>query len=154
MDRLFERSAGNPMFVEELLGADDLGGAAGASSSTSAALRALVLGRVGRLPPPARAAIEALAIIGRPADEQLVGAVAGLDDEAVGAALSDAIRGGVAATSGQRFDVRHPIVGEVVAGSLSGSAARRLHRRAADALDGIDDAGHGRRARTASVGRG
>ena len=65
----------------------------------------------GRLAPPARAAIEALAIIGRPADE-LVGAVAGLDGEAVGPALSDAIRGGVAAmpgnglTSGTRSSAR------------------------------------------------
>ena len=148
VDRLFERSAGNPMFVEELLGAGDPGGEVEPGSSTSTALRALVLGRVGRLSPPARAAIEALAMIGRPADELLVGAVAGLDEEAGSAALRDAIRGGVATTIGQRFDVRHPIVGEVVAGSISVVAARRLHRRAAEALDGMTAPGMaGERAR-------
>ena len=52
VDRLFERSAGNPMFVEELLGAGDPGGEVGPGSSSSTALRALVLGRVGRLSPP------------------------------------------------------------------------------------------------------
>ena len=148
VDRLFERSAGNPMFVEELLGADDQGGEVDTGASTSAALRALVLGRVGRLSPPARAAIEALAVIGRPADEQLIGAVAGLDEEAGSAALRDAIRGGVATRIGERFDVRHPIVGEVVAGSIAAVAARRLHRRAAEALDGMTSPGMaGERAR-------
>ena len=148
VDRLFERSAGNPMFVEELLGADDQGGEVATGASKSAALRALVLGRVGRLSPPARAAIEALAVIGRPADEELIGAVAGLDEEAGSAALRDAIRGGVATTIGQRIDVRHPIVGEVVAGSIAAVAARRLHRRAAEALDGMTSPGMaGERAR-------
>ena len=149
VDRLFERSAGNPMFVEELLGADDQGGEVDAAASTSAALRALVLGRVGRLSPPARAAIEALAIIGRPADERLVGAVAGLDERG-GRARPCATRSGAGwrrrsgngSTSGIRSSARSS------PGRSSAVAARRLHRRAAEALDGMTTPGMaGERAR-------
>ena len=145
VDELFERSAGNPMFVEELVGAVGAdgrsadGGSTTAIASTaiaSAALRSLVLGRVGRLSPAARSATEALAVVGRPADEALIGAVAGLDEAAIGPALEDAIAGGVVVSVGPNHDVRHPIVGEVVVDTLSAATSRRLHRRAAEALDG------------------
>jgi DNA-binding CsgD family transcriptional regulator len=137
VDRLFERSAGNPMFVEELLNADGTGSGQGVAATSSAALRGLVLGRVGRLPAEATTAIEALAVIGRPADDELVGAVAGQTPEVAGRALAAAVRGGVAINVGGSHDMRHPIVAEVVAASIAGSAARRLHRRAAEALESV-----------------
>ena len=135
VERLFDRSAGNPMFVEELLSAngDEPGGSA--IGASSAALRGLVLGRVGRLSPSATAAVQALAVIGRPADEELVGAVAGQQPDAASTALEDAVRGGVAVRVGSRHDVRHPIVGEVIGATIPPGVKRRLHRRAAEALD-------------------
>ena len=134
VERLFDRSAGNPMFVEELLGADGDEPGEGAIGASSA-LRGLVLGRVGRLSSAATAAVQALAVIGRPTDEELVGAVAHQAPEAASMALDDAVRGGVAVRVGSRHDVRHPIVGEVIGATIPPGVKRRLHRRAAEALD-------------------
>ena len=137
--RLFALSAGNPMFVEELLGADAGDGSGpvdGAAPVPSAALRSLVHGRIGRLADPTRRAVEALAVIGRQADPSFVGAVAELDETAADAALDDAVRGGVVVPAGRGYEVRHPIIGEVVAASIPARALRRLHGRAAAALDG------------------
>jgi DNA-binding CsgD family transcriptional regulator len=148
VDQLFARSAGNPMFVEELLSAGDEGTGDGATAMSSAALRGLVLGRAGRLSAAATTAVQALAVIGRPADDELVAAVAGTTPEAAARALDVAVRGGVATTVGGRYDVRHPIVGEVVAASIPAGGKRRLHRRAAEALDSTSGPGiHGERAR-------
>ena len=151
VDRLFERSAGNPMFVEELLGADDVGVAAGASPSSSAALRALVLGRVGRLAPPARAAIEALAIIGRPADER--SSAPWRISTTMPSARPWATRSAVAWRR-RRATARRPASDRRRGRRrfVVRVRARRLHRRAADALDGITTPGMaGERARHRSA---
>jgi DNA-binding CsgD family transcriptional regulator len=148
VDQLFERSAGNPMFVEELLSSDGRGADGGATAMSSAALRGLVLGRVGRLSPAATTAVRALAVIGRPADDDLVAPVAGQTPDAVARALEDAVGGGVVVRIEDRYDVRHPIVGEVVAASIPAGVKRRLHRRVAEALDSGSWPGiHGERAR-------
>ena len=135
VERLFDRSAGNPMFVEELLNAGDHASAQSGMGTSSAALRGLVLGRVGRLSAPAASAVQALAVIGRPAHEELVAAVADHAPEAALMALEEAVRGGVAVGVGSRYDVRHPIVGEVIGATMSAGVKRRLHRRAAEALE-------------------
>ena len=135
VDRLFVRSAGNPMFVEELLSADGSESGDGARSTSSAALRGLVLGRVERLSPAATSAVQALAVIGRPAGDELVGLVADQAPESAASALDEAVRGGVAVRLGNRHDLRHPIVGEVIGSAIPAGVKRRLHRRAAEALE-------------------
>jgi DNA-binding CsgD family transcriptional regulator len=135
VERLFDRSSGNPMFVEELLSAGDHEPGHDELGASSAALRGLVLGRVGRLSASATSAVHALAIIGRPAYEELVAAVADQAPEAASMALDEAVRGGVAVGVGSRYDVRHPIVGEVIGATLSAGVKRRFHRRAAEALE-------------------
>jgi DNA-binding CsgD family transcriptional regulator/tetratricopeptide (TPR) repeat protein len=123
---VFDRSAGNPFFVEQLLaeGLDD----------PPASLRALMLRRLTKLSERARRAIDALAVFGRPADEGVIAAVAGIRDDEAAAALREAAGHGVAVPVDEGFAFRHPLFPEVVVGALPGSKRRRLHRSAAVVL--------------------
>lgn len=85
---VFERSAGNPFFVEQLL--------AKSVSDPPPSLRALVLARLVELPGSYRRSIEALAVVGRPADEALIAALAGVEEAEAAEALRDAARRGEA----------------------------------------------------------
>ena len=110
---VFDRSAGNPFFVEQLLaeGLDD----------PPVSLRALVLSRLTKLSERARRAIDALAVFGRPADEGVIAAVAGIRDDEV-AALREAASHGVAVPVDE--DSRSAILfPEVVVGALAGDEA-------------------------------
>ena len=123
---VFDRSAGNPFFVEQLLAAGP--------GAAPAPLRTLTLRRLMGLPGSARRAVEALAVIGRPADETLVAEVAGIEDREAEAGLREAAGRGVTLPVGEGFAFRHPLFQEVVVGELPGSTRRRLHRRTAEAL--------------------
>jgi DNA-binding CsgD family transcriptional regulator len=134
-ERLYDRSAGNPLWVEELLaGATGAAGDDGRRAPPS--LAGLVGSRVARLSAPARLVTDALAIIGTPADISLVAAVAELDGEDAARALADAEDSGVAARRADAYALRHPLFGEVIASELAGSPrAATMHRRAAEALE-------------------
>ena len=123
---VFDRSAGNPFFVEQLVAAG--------TTDAPASLRALAARRLSELSAHARRTVEALAVIGRPADESLVAAVAAVVETAAEGALRHAVDLGVAVAADEGFAFRHPLFAEVIAGELAGSTRRRLHRRAAEAL--------------------
>jgi DNA-binding CsgD family transcriptional regulator/tetratricopeptide (TPR) repeat protein len=124
---VFDRSAGNPFFVEQLLASGPV--------EVPASLRALTLRRLAGLPQRARRAVDALAVIGRPADEGLLAAVADIEEEEAQAALLEAAGWGVTVATDEGFGFRHPFFAEVLSGELAGSARRRMHRRAAEVLD-------------------
>jgi DNA-binding CsgD family transcriptional regulator len=137
VDALFERSAGNPLYVEELMA--EMRADAASTIETVAvppSLRSLVLRRVEQLAPPARQASQALAVLGSGARLTLVAAVAGLDVSEAADALAAAERGGVTVRRADAHALRHPLFGEALLAELrAGERSASLHRRAAEALE-------------------
>ena len=130
-DAVFARSEGNPFFTEELLGSIRAG-----SSELPATLRDLLRGRVQALPEPTRQVLAAVAVAGRRVPHRLLAAVAGLDD----GQLDGALREGVASQllvvrpGEDGYDVRHPLLREVVQADLLPGERVRLHGEYAEAL--------------------
>ena len=122
-DRIWRRSEGNPLFVEELF-------AAGESEDPRSVIDVL-LARVARLDPGAMALVEAAAVAGRPVDDRLLAEVLDVPeteiDDRLRVALDHRVLELDPVTGGFRF--RHELLREVVeAGMLPGSR-RRLHER-------------------------
>lgn len=145
-------SDGNPFFVTEYLraaldegllerhdGAWRLRPGAGerplGQAPVSAAVDALLAGRIDRLSPRARWLAQAGAVIGRSFDQELLREVAGLDDEDVLDAMSTLLRQVVfeeAADGALRF--AHDQLREASYQGLEPAARAALHRRVAEAL--------------------
>lgn len=148
VDYLHERTAGIPFAVEEVLrllqDRHDLVRWEGRWARRAldqlevpAAVRESVLERVERLEPGPRQVVEAAAVIGRPADEALLAAVAGLPAARANTALVGALDAALLwETSAARYDFRHTLASEAVYSAIPAPARRRLHRRAAVALEG------------------
>ncbi|HEY3336374.1 MAG TPA: AAA family ATPase [Candidatus Limnocylindrales bacterium] len=128
LDRIWRRSEGNPLLVEELFAA---GGSEGPRSVVE-----VLLARVARLDRPARTIVDAAAIAGRPVDDRLLAEVLEVPeaeiDEGLRAALDDRVLEHEPAT-GYRF--RHELLREVVEAELLPGARRRLHERFARRLE-------------------
>lgn len=130
-ERVWARSEGNPFFVEELLAAP--------SSETGAppALVDVLAARVATLPAAARPVLAALAVAGRPVDDELLAGVVGRPIDAVRAALREPLDRFVLELDrdavGVRF--RHALLREVVAAELLPGERRSLHERFAHALE-------------------
>ncbi len=144
LDRLHRRSAGNPLFVEQLLegslepGRSTDDGAA--EGDVPLALQRLLQRRLQDLAPSARSTIEALAVLGGAAPADRLAAVAGLAQEEADAGLRIATTAGIAMLADGGHAFRHPLYGEVVLADLAGPDLRRLHARAAAALVDIGSA--------------
>jgi DNA-binding CsgD family transcriptional regulator/tetratricopeptide (TPR) repeat protein len=136
LDEIYRRTSGNPFFVEQLVA--DWAAGSQRTSSAPPQLQALVLARVARLTAPARAAVEALAVLEHPASEILAGEVAGLTADSIVAPLREAVAGGVVRAGPVGFEMRHPVFGEAVRAELPGTVRVELHRRAAVALAALD----------------
>jgi DNA-binding NarL/FixJ family response regulator len=147
-DYLLERSGGLPFAVEELLelmrDRSDLFQRHGVwirralrDISVPHALRDSILERLQRLDPRAQSAIRAAAVLGTPAPEQLVLDVAGLSGTSGDSALADALASGllVEASAG-RWRLRHVLAQDAVEAAIPSPVRRRLHGRAATALEG------------------
>ena len=137
VERLWERTDGNPFFVEELVAE----GAAGASSGAPRTIVDIVEGRLAGLSQPARTVLAALAIAGRPVDETLVLAVATGSAEELRAGLREAVDRHVVEidrdTDALRF--RHALLREVVERRLLPGERRELHERFAVAIAATGD---------------
>ena len=128
---IWERSEGNPYFVEELVAAALAGDGASLPATLADVLRSRLLG----IAAPARAVLETLAVIVRPADERLVSAVLGRPEEDVGAAIRDALDAHLLRIDERgRTRFHHALVREVVEARLLPGERRRLHERIATAL--------------------
>jgi DNA-binding CsgD family transcriptional regulator/tetratricopeptide (TPR) repeat protein len=127
-ERIWRRSQGNPLLVEELFAA---GGGAGPASAVE-----VLLARVTRLDPTARAIVDAAAIGGRPVDDRLLSEVLETTpsdvDEGLRAALAQRVLEAEPGTERYRF--RHELLREVVEGELLAGTRRRLHERFARKL--------------------
>ncbi|MER5352284.1 AAA family ATPase [Kitasatospora sp. NPDC002551] len=145
---LYERSLGLPLTVEEDLKAlaerpaprraADLA-AWLARAEVPRGLADALAGRLARLGAHAAAVVDAAAVLGVPADEDLLSTVAGLAPEAGGGGLAEALRAGVLReTSPDRYAFRHPAARRVAHRRIPGPGRRLLHRRAVAALEAHD----------------
>ena len=143
---LMEQSEGNPFFVGEYLrsamesglltrGADgtwhftdaDLGELALPST-----LRELIEQRVERIPGPARAVLEAAAVLGKRVSHDALRAVLGLDEDALDEALAELHRRELLEllASGAGLGFTHDKIREVAVAALAPDVRRSLHQRA------------------------
>ncbi|GAB4202562.1 MAG: hypothetical protein OHK0022_25880 [Roseiflexaceae bacterium] len=144
--RLAARTGGNPLFltvaVQTLLETHSAPSLAALLPSLDSdaslpdlsgapAVRDLVLSRLASLPPPERALLEALALLGRPASLDLVELLAG--PQALDTAQTLLERQFLIEQEG-RLMFSHDLVRSTVAAALSAPQRRRLHRTIADAL--------------------
>ncbi|GLY78089.1 helix-turn-helix transcriptional regulator [Actinoallomurus iriomotensis] len=125
---LFDRSDGNPFFVEELLAAGPT------STGLTASLRDVLLTRVERLAPATKQVLRAVAIIGRGGDEELIGTVTELPAGELEAALQEAVSHRLLVVTGDGYDVRHALLREALQADLLPGRRNRLHLAVAEAL--------------------
>lgn len=133
VDRVFDRSDGNPFFVEELLAADVIGNA------QSLTLVEVLGVRIRAMSADARAMIKVCAAIGRQADHRLLARVAGLPDEQLMRGLREAVEHNLlipADGAGDgTFAFRHALVQELAYTELLPPERVALHASIAAALE-------------------
>jgi DNA-binding CsgD family transcriptional regulator/tetratricopeptide (TPR) repeat protein len=146
-DYLFQGSGGLPFAVEEVLrlleNRNDLIRRKGAwvrrsleDLAVPGAVRDFVLERLGTLEPSARALVRASAVLGVQAGEDLLAEVADLRDGRMDAALEQAVSAALLVEAAEdRFCLRHDLARQAVEEALPSSLRRRLHLRAARALE-------------------
>jgi DNA-binding CsgD family transcriptional regulator len=121
-DELYRKTAGNPFFVTEVLGAP--------GDEIPATVRDAVLARAARLDAGSRALLEAVAISPAEAEVWLLEAIAA--DEL--AALDECLASGMLAASPGFVAFRHELARLTIEESLAPVRRRDLHRRALAAL--------------------
>ncbi|MEV1238993.1 AAA family ATPase [Nonomuraea sp. NPDC049750] len=139
--RLYERSGGNPLFLEILatlpdIQAADLAEVTGALTEVTRtdALDRLIVAELAGLDPDRQLVAQAAAVAGDDVDVAFVAAVSGLDPRTVESALDELVRRRVLGTAGRALVFRHPLV-RAAAYQLAGPSWRRAaHRRAAEHL--------------------
>ncbi len=130
VERLFTRSEGNPLYVEELLAAG-LDGRGAAPRS----LRDAFMLRIERLSDDARLAARAVAV-GRRLNEATIAGVAAIDRERLQRALREAVAEQVLVTGDDdRFLFRHALLREALYDDLLPGERGELHVSVARALE-------------------
>jgi DNA-binding CsgD family transcriptional regulator len=141
VDELFARAEGNPFFTEQLMTAALASGAAEDGPPVPAELPSRLAGllaaRAARCAGNARAVLDALAVAGRPLDEDLLSAVTGLGAGAVREGLRELAAARLLAddAAGGRYRPRHALLAEAVAAGLLAGERAVLHERTARALE-------------------
>lgn len=132
VEEVVVRADGNAFFTEELVEA-----ASGRSGAVPGTLTDLLLLRLDRLDETARDVVRTASAAGRDVSEELLTAVAGLDQPALEDALRQAIEMSVLVVrGGDRYAFRHALLGEAVYGDLLPGQRVRLHQRYVAALRG------------------
>ena len=130
MAKIFDRSAGNPLIVEELCAA----GAARADGALDGPLRDIMLTRFWRCAEPVREVVRAVAVAGAPIAQEPLASVVGFDLATVSAAVREAVDLHVLAIQGDAIWFRHILMAEAVYGELLPIERTRLHARWAESL--------------------
>ena len=134
VDRLADRTGGNPFFIEEAAAMPDL-------LQAPPSVRGVIGARLDSLDPAKKQFIEALATVGESASAPLLSLVLGTETigrgpEVVGAELE---RAGLLRIDGAgdtaRFACRHSLLQEVAYGGLTRMRRRALHARIAAAME-------------------
>lgn len=132
--RAAERGAGNPLFIEaEVEALRDP-----AAPRVPATTRGLIAERIDRLGEDEKAVLEALAVLGDPADETMIAAVLDTAETAIGPAAVTLARGGLARLAAipgfARWECGHALYQDVAYIGMTLARRRLLHGRAAAAL--------------------
>jgi len=129
---LWERTEGNPFFVEELVAA----GATESRARVPATLADTLVARLADLPRDTRRLLEALAVVARPADDRLLAPILGAEEATVAEALRPALDLHLVRIDDRdRIRFRHALLREVVAARMLPGERRRLHDAAARTLE-------------------
>ncbi len=130
VERLYERSEGNPLYTEELLAAG-LDGRGAAPQS----LRDAFMLRIERLSAGARSAARVIAA-GRSLDEPMIAEVSGIEPDALHAALREAVTEQVlVACDPGRLSFRHALLREALYDDLLPGERSELHLALARAFE-------------------
>lgn len=121
-DELFERTAGNPFFVTEVLAAK--------AERLPPTVRDAVLARAMRLGRSARGALDAVAIVPQPTELWLLEALTELPP----GALEEGLGSGMLTAKGGTIAFRHELARMAIEASLAPEVRLDLHRRALVAL--------------------
>ena len=121
---LFDKTAGNPLFVTEVL-------AAGGGTTIPSTVRDAVLARAARLPPAAMTLLEAVAIAPPQAELWLLDALAGSDLDSLDVCLSS----GMLAPTGHAVAFRHELARLAIEASLTPTRRIALHREVLSVLE-------------------
>jgi hypothetical protein len=133
--RVFDRSQGNPLFLEEMLRLwNEQGAEAIAEGVVPQGVRDVIRQRLDRVAAETRGLIDLAAVAGDEIDAPLLAAAAGRDAAWVSARLAEAGRVGVIVERGGRRRFGHALFREVLYRELD-EDRRALHGRVADALE-------------------
>jgi ATP/maltotriose-dependent transcriptional regulator MalT len=130
LDEIYERSEGNPLFVEALLGRDGK-----INGELPESLRDLILGSVQRLPEETQEMLRVASAGGDRVEHALLSAVSGLDDTGLSRVLRPAVAANVLVVDGDAYGFRHALMREAVHGDLLPGEHTRTHTRFAEALE-------------------
>ncbi|MFI7060107.1 AAA family ATPase [Kribbella sp. NPDC050124] len=126
VDRIHDRSDGNPLFVEAL--------AAAPTEATPSPLRDwLVLGMT-RLPEASRSVLRAAAVAGPSFQHALLSPVSGLGDDELDRALRELLDQQLLVVRENGYAFRHLVFRDAVYSEVLPGERRRLHARCADAI--------------------
>lgn len=125
VDRILNRSEGNPLFVEALVAAGD---------APDRSLRELLLTDVERLPEPSRRIVHAAAVAASPVAHGLLAALVGMDDLEFEDALRPLVRRRLLEVADGGYAFRRDLIREAVHDELLPGERARLHRRCAEAI--------------------
>jgi DNA-binding CsgD family transcriptional regulator/tetratricopeptide (TPR) repeat protein len=134
IDRVLERSDGNPFFVEELLAGERRGDPAAVSPKLDDLLRA----RLGTVSDRTRTVLRVAATVGPGIDDALVAVAAELPGGEVATALREATNRGLLVRSERppiQYVFRHRLLQEAIERELLPGERRQLHARLAEALE-------------------
>ena len=130
VERVFARSEGYPLFVEELVAAS-----ADGRGPLPTTLRDALMARVERLPAAAQSVLAALAV-GQRLDEELLAEITGLDEADLNGSLRAALTSNILVIEQEgRYRFRHALLGEVVGDDLLPGERRAIDLRLAQALE-------------------
>jgi DNA-binding SARP family transcriptional activator len=130
---LHAETGGNPFFVGELV--RHVADSPTPDMSVPQGVKDVVDARIARLSAPAAGLLRLAAVIGRPAQLDLLAEGAGLAPEQSVDAIEEAQQAGMLMEVGDRIDFAHALIRETVYRGLTGSRRALLHRRAAETLE-------------------
>jgi DNA-binding CsgD family transcriptional regulator len=132
-----EASAGNPLYLRELLQTVPDGGPDAVRAAVVPALGERILRRIGRVGREAPALAGALAVLGDGYPLAKVAALAELDPATAAGAARELVRIDILAGD-EPAAFAHPVIRHAVYSELSAARRSSMHAAAAEALDGID----------------
>ncbi|QFU92331.1 helix-turn-helix transcriptional regulator [Amycolatopsis sp. YIM 10] len=128
---VFQRSEGNPLFVEAMLDCENSGGD---TAEIPASLEDLLASRIDRLPPDAAYVAGLIGLSEVTVCHALLSEVAELDERSLSAAVRAAVDANVLVIEGEGYRFRHALIGAAATANLMPGERRSLHARYAEAM--------------------